>query len=186
MKISRENKRKILKGLLIVGFLYFVLLLVALIILPHIAQRSPANDAQSDITTLVAGIKSLAREKSGSNDRGEYAWLNEKEVIKENINPARMLRNGSLYSEWGAVRILPGTDNKNPSSTNDFFVIRYEDVPGEVCVKLLHGMLANFHAVYVSDKPSPSNDPLQSVISVSEIPQKCSSARSVHIDFVSK
>lgn len=126
--------------LLVIGIIA-VLAIAAFIIFPQVQASSRANTEQSNIMTIAAGVKNLFN--------GRYAGLTNTVAIQGNIVPASMVSGSTINSSWGtAVQLAPG-------SPTTMFTITYNNIPTEVCLKLVPGLVQNFERITLPAAPAP-------------------------------
>lgn len=139
--------------LLVIGIIA-VLAIAAFIIFPQVQASGRANTEQSNIMTMAAGTKNLFN--------GRYADLTNSVATTGNIVPRSMYdaaAPGTITSSWGkSVVLAPVT------ATPSLFTITYNDLPSEVCLKLVPGMVQNFESITLGAAPiNRSSTPAQIV-----------------------
>lgn len=142
---NRKNKGFSLLEILLVLAIAAALVIGAFIVYPKVQAGARADAESKNISTIVAGIKSLYTSSS------TYAGLTNTVAANAKIFPDNML-NGSSTTPINAWKgnVTVAAANTGPSSaTGSSFTIQYLAVPAAECAKIVSGLAGNFYTVSV-------------------------------------
>lgn len=128
--------------LLVLGVLA-ILLVAAFVVYPQVRDDSLAERTTKTTMSVAAGVESLFHNSS-------YSGLNNAMAIDANLVPDHMVvEQGSpdLASEWG------GSVSVSAAGANSRgWRIVYEDVPEQICNRLIGGLGGHFSIIAINDE----------------------------------
>lgn len=143
---------------------------------------SEASHATEDLTVLAADIKSAYAVGH------DYAAVNTPGLIKNKLVPASMVNGAGtgLVGLWDgqSVSIVPET-----ASPSLRFVIVYEGIPADACVKFIQGAAPYFEDVAVGSSPGGPGTPVRTAsgpIALSTLVSVCSSSTPAVAFFITR
>ena len=142
---NRKNKGFSLLEILLVLAIAAALVIGAFIVYPKVQAGARADAESKNISTIVAGIKSLYTSSS------TYTGLTNAVAANAKIFPDNMLNGSSTtpINAWkGDVTVAAAATG--PSSTaGSSFTITYTAVPAAECAKIVSGLAGTFYTVSV-------------------------------------
>ena len=166
MKLLKLNKQSnkgftLIEILLVVGFIAIAAIGVYFVY-NKVQVGNQANTEARNIDTLRAGITSMYKATRNYSTVNNLV-VNQARITPDNMREAGAATNVITNSFGGNVTIAPATLG-NGGGTANGFSIRYENVPGAVCSKLVSGAGSQFNQVTVAGtvvKTFGNNTPLE-------------------------
>lgn len=145
MKHRQQQGFSLIEVLLVLGIIA-VLAIAAFVIYPQVMSSSRANSEQSNIMTIAAATKNLFNGRYGTTGTNLLPVVNQARGIPNSMNGGDFTSGSVISSAWGGGVAL---ETAASASGGSAFAITYQDMPFDICQKLIPGVLPNFDSVVV-------------------------------------
>jgi prepilin-type N-terminal cleavage/methylation domain-containing protein len=167
---TRQSGFTLIEILLVIGIIA-VLAIAAFVIFPQVQSSQRANTAQSNITAITAGLKSLY---GATRDYGTLTSgvANQAGAVPVSMNGGNTSSSASLVTPWNGTAVISGSDAAGAAATavgTRYFRIVLDAMPSSICVKLIPGLVQNFKTVLIGTT-AVTSDPAATVAACSATP----------------
>ena len=145
MNHYQQRGFSLVEVLLVLGIIA-VLAIAAFIIYPQVMSSSRANTEQSNIMSITAATKNLYQGRYGAAGTNLLPTINQARGIPNSMNGGDFSAGAVITSSWGGGVALETVAGATGGTA---FSLSYQDVPFEVCHKLIPALIPNFDTVLV-------------------------------------
>ena len=161
----RQNGFSLLEILLVLA-IAAALVIGAFIVYPKVQAAARADAESKNISTIVAGVKSLYTSSS------TYTGLTNEVAINAKIYPDNMINGTSTtpINAWKGEVTIAAADTGSSGVEGSSFTITYKSVPAIECAKIVSSTAGNFYIMKVNDNVVKASD---GVLDIAATAEKC-------------